>query len=267
MKKIYFSLTLIALIPLFFACASSGSKKGTLDLIDIDEELKIGEAISNEVNKRYKVIEDKEVTDYFQNIGRKIADNSDWTGLDYHFFVINISDILSFSLPGGYVYISRGFVERADNLSEVASILAHEIGHVVSRHGTERLVKIYGYAVSAQAIFGENPTIYQDIVDHLFDVDGILGYSEKQELRATELAAKYAWKAGFDPIGLISILEKIQTLEITNMDVVAQYQLTHPRIKKRIQTASKTILDLASKSDLISDSEEFQNIKKKIKDF
>ena len=261
----FVSRTAFVMIPILLACATTGANKGGIDLISIDEEIKLGNKLADEISKRFEIIKDKQISDYFQQVGRGIADNSDWSGLDYQFSIINTSAVNAFSVLGGHVFISRGLIEQADNLSEVASIIAHEIGHIVSRHGTKQLMKVYGMAVSAQSILGENPDLYRDIIDHLFKSGGILDYGEKNELKASELAVKYAWKTGYDPRGLISILEKIQVLEMKNISSVAQYQLTHPRVDKRLNRVLKVIENLSFKSGLKVDTVEFHEIKERLK--
>lgn len=265
MKKFVPQAAFIFLIPILLGCATSGSKKGGFDLISIEEEIRLGQTIADEISKRFAIIEDKEISEYFQRIGRGIADNSDWTGLDYKFSIINTSDLNAFSVLGGHVFISRGLVERADNLSQTACLIAHEIGHIVSRHGTKQLMKAYGMAVSSQSILGENPDLYQDIVDHLFKSGSILDYGEKNEFKACELAVDYAWKTGYDPRGLITILEKIQVMEIEDVNAVARYQLTHPRVDKRLKYVAKLIANLPSKSGLKMDMDEFQAVKMRLK--
>jgi len=264
MSKLTTRTACILLIAFLFGCASSGRKRDSIDLISIDEEITLGKKITDEISKRFEIIDDRQVSEYFQRLGRGIADNSDWSKLDYKFFIIDRPALYAFSVLGGNVFISRGLIERADNVSEVACLIAHEIGHIVSRHGTRQLIKTYGPAVSAQSILGENPEIYRDMVDHLVEINGILDYGEKNELKASELAVKYAWKTGYDPLGLVSILERIKVLEVNDINSVAQYQLTHPDVNKRIKSVSKAIAILPYKRGLKLDTDEFQLMKTRL---
>ncbi len=252
------------ILILICACATSGRRQ-VVDLITVDEEIRIGNLIALEIAQQYPLISDDEINDYLTTLGESIAAQSDWSGLEYHFRVINTDEVNSFSIPGGHVYLHRGLLDRAQSLSEVACMLAHEIAHIASRHGTEELTVRYGLALEAHALLGENPELWKQMAADLFTVNSLLNYGYKEEFAADALAITYAQRAGYDPRGLESFLRRLAGEEKELPLYLYKMYLTHPEAKKRLPRVRKGIEGLPLRLDLINDDAEFDVIQAKIR--
>src|SRR5271167_1861472 len=99
----------------------------------IDKEIALGKQLSIEVHKQARIVEDPIVAEYVSRLGQTLARNSDVT-FPVSFTLIEAEDINAFTLPGGFVFINTGMFRLSDNEAELASVLAHELGHAAARH-------------------------------------------------------------------------------------------------------------------------------------
>ena len=113
-----------------FALASSLSACG----ISQQQEVPMGVEYAQQINAQLPIVQDPELNRYVNVLGDSIARLTSRRDLDWHFFIVDAKDVNAFAVPGGFVYVNRGLIERADQMDELAGVLGHEIGHVVRRH-------------------------------------------------------------------------------------------------------------------------------------
>ncbi|GLC25127.1 M48 family metallopeptidase [Roseisolibacter agri] len=106
-----------------------------------DEEVALGRQAAREIEAQLPVLDDPVVTAYVDSLGQAIARRTARADLAWRFAVVNTSVVNAFALPGGFIYVNRGLLERADRMSELAGVLAHEVEHVVRRHSVEQMQK------------------------------------------------------------------------------------------------------------------------------
>jgi len=203
-----------AILPIIFcACATTGINRGQINIITSDEETKMGLEMSAEVAKQYEVYNSAAVTAYVQNVGSKIVQHCDRKDIQYHFAVIKKDELNAFALPGGYIYVYTGLMKDIDDESQLAAVIAHEVGHVTARHATERLSAMYGYQFIVNLVLGENPNAYAKLIADMTSATGFLKYSRSNEYEADQLGAKYLYATGYDPNGMIELMGKLKTVE------------------------------------------------------
>src|SRR4051794_13478202 len=105
------------------------------------DELSVGRLAAAEVEKEYPILNDPAVTDYVTKLGDRLVAKSGRAGITYTFRVVDSDKVNAFALPGGYIYVNRGLIEHAASEDELAGALAHEIAHVVLRHGAEQAAR------------------------------------------------------------------------------------------------------------------------------
>lgn len=106
-----------------------------------DEEVALGRQAAREIEAQLPLLDDPLVTAYVDSLGRAIANRTARADLEWRFAVVNTSVVNAFALPGGFIYLNRGLLERAETMSELAGVLAHEVEHVVRRHSVEQMQK------------------------------------------------------------------------------------------------------------------------------
>lgn len=170
------------------------------------------------------------------------------------------------ALPGGPVFIHRGLLLTLDNESELAGVIAHELGHINARHHAKFLEKTYGLNILLNILaVATSQSQYHQIVMQLAQVSaGLLQlkYSRDQEREADALGVRFTYEAGYDPRGLITTFEKFKKMEKTHAPA---WLLTHPLPEERMQNVSQLIATkYPDKLLLKKDSEKFQEIKKRL---
>jgi predicted Zn-dependent protease len=266
-KKVAFIL--IVSISFLIGCTTVQDPltgKPTFTMLSTQQEIEIGQkVVPQAINENDGLYPDKEVQEYINNLGYKIASKSP-RRVNYQFYLVNSKEVNAFALPGGPVFVNRGLILILDNESELAGVVAHEVGHITARHHAKFLEKTYGMnlLLNVLAIITSNSQ-YQQVIMQVAQISaGLLQlkYSRDQENEADALGVRFTYEAGYDPQGLISTFEKFKSMEKVKAPA---WLLTHPLPEDRIKNVSYLIqTKYPDKLLLKKDSETFQTIKKKL---
>ena len=233
--------TLYTLISGCSAEYNIATKQEEVFYYSTDREVKIGESIAQQVEKEYKFAEDPLVQKRVEDIGKKIVSVCDRKDIDYHFKVIEDEEVNAVSLPGGFVYVNKGLVEKVANDDELACVLAHEVSHIVARHSIKKLQAIMGYSI-LRLLTAPIPGTGQ--VGNAADVafaEIMTGYSREDELLADQLSSRYAKLAGYDPRGMITFLNKLEEINRRKPARPYSYFKTHPYVPDRIRIVKQEL--------------------------
>lgn len=217
-----------------------------------DREIELGKAMSKGLEKQVKLIEDPLVQNRVQAIGKKIAAVADRKDIDYSFKAIADKEINAVSLPGGFVYVNSGLIDRVANDDELAAVLAHEVGHIVARHSIKKLQAAMGYSLAQILTIpvpqaGPARTAADLAFTQLF-----LGYSREDELLADQLGARYTKRAGYNPRAMISFLEKLEENNRRKPLQPKNYLKTHPYVPDRIRVVKEELGEKINFNDYIN---------------
>jgi predicted Zn-dependent protease len=185
--------------------------------------------------------------------------------------VVNSDVVNAFSIPGGYVYVNRGIIERADNVSQLAGVLAHEIGHVVERHGIQQAQRAQNANTMLSVLYGvllrRNPGTVEQAGIQVGGSAVFAGYSREAEREADRDAVSFMMKTGYNPNGLPQFFNKLQAEQQRNPSKVEQWFATHPMTGERIQNTQAVINQTpgANSTRLITDTREFQNFRARVR--
>ncbi len=186
----------------------------------IEQDVKIGREAAAEVRRHYPVITDDQIDGYLDRLGQRLvaaapADLSK-PQFEYSFTPVNLKDINAFALPGGPMFVNRGMIEAASGEGEVAGVMAHELAHVLLRHGTANATKAQGFQIGALAgaiagaVVGGN---WGQVISQgsQFSLGTwLMKYSREYEKQADLLGAQIMARAGYDPRELARMFETIQ---------------------------------------------------------
>jgi hypothetical protein len=260
-----------------------GVKKGSLDDVsavgtrDIggrglgnwystESEIKEGKAVSMEIEKSVKFINDPVVTEYVNRVGQNIVKNSD-AKVPFTIKVIDSDEINAMALPGGYFYVNSGLILAADDEAELAGVMAHEISHVAAHHQMREQTRL-NYAQ-----FGTIPLIFLGggLGYGLYEASGLavpitfLKFSRDFERQADFLGIQYMYRAGYDPQGLPSMFEKIEHLQKTKPNLVEKTFSDHPQTPDRILATQAEISHLLPpKDEYVITTSEFDSVKARL---
>ncbi|MFC1807185.1 M48 family metalloprotease [Candidatus Omnitrophota bacterium] len=257
------SLLLVLLLLVNFIVADLGfcefnlaTGKEEAIFISAEKERKMGEAISRQVEKKMKLDKNYTNQEKVDRIGQKLAMVSDRRDIIYHFYVIDDETENAFALPGGYIYIFKGFLEKLETDDEIAAILAHEIGHVCAKHSLKRLQNSLGYTVLRLLVVRGAEDPYSRAKGNEAVNQLMLAHSRADETEADKLAAKYLEKAGFDPYASVDILDKMIKWKMKGPIRAKRYWYTHPYLADRRATARKEVTGELSFDDYLNVTKE-----------
>ena len=257
----------LAVVGCMSGAAVSG---GCAPQVSTQQEVQIGADYSAQINRQLPMLNDRATLSFTNQIGQQLARIADPRGIQYHFYVVNSDVVNAFALPGGHVYVNRGIIERADNLSEFAGVLAHEIGHVAERHSIEQLQRAQqanmGLAVLYGVLLGRNPSGVEQAGIQVGGSAVFAGYTRDAEREADAVAVGYMVRAGYNPNGLPSFFQELLELQQRQPSRVEQWFSTHPTTQERVANTQAMIARTpgATGGNLTTDTRAFQNFRSRV---
>lgn len=259
MKRIFFCI-LLMITGLSSGCAVSKDDIRGFNIISLQEEKQLGDKFVVEVEKQRKVVTDPQVQGYLNRLGNRLLTGVRVREFDFTFKAVRDDSVNAFAVPGGHVYVHTGLIKAAQNETELASVMAHEINHAVARHGTQQLTQQYGYGLVIQLLLGQNPNLLAQLASTLFGQGAFMAYSRSMENQADYLGVETMYRAGYDPRGMISFFKKIDTINQRNPGALEQFFSSHPMTGERLRNVQIEISKLPPKT-FREDSSEFNRIK------
>jgi beta-barrel assembly-enhancing protease len=240
-----------------------------VNFYSLEREIAIGKQLAQDVERSAKLVDDPVVVEFVNRVGQNLVRNSD-ARVPFTIKVIDSDEINAFALPGGFFYVNSGLVLRADEESELAGVMAHEIAHVTARHGTKNATKgeIAQLAMIPLILLGPGGWagygIYQGL-NFLIPLS-YLKFSRDAEREADFLGLQYMYKAGYDPNSYVSFFEKIQAEERRKPGSIPKVFSTHPPTPERIQNTQKEIATiLPAREQYIVSTSEFDLVKARLR--
>ncbi|MGH9557462.1 MAG: M48 family metallopeptidase, partial [Terriglobales bacterium] len=229
-----------------------------------EQEVQVGKEASADVEKQLPVLKDSDpVARYVQRLGRDLAAHAPPPEYPYTFKVVNQKEINAFALPGGPVYINLGTIQAADNESQLAGVIGHEISHVVMRHATEQATK-QTLATAPLAILGGR--LGGGLGGQLaqlgisFGLNSVfLKYSRNDETEADLVGAGILHDSGYNPRGMVSFFETLS--KESGGRSGPQFLMSHPNPGNRAQKVAQEVATLPP-SKYRGDSAEFKEVKR-----
>jgi predicted Zn-dependent protease len=250
-------------------CAA-GTMSGCAPAVTTQQEVQLGAQSSAEINRQLPLLNDRATLNYVNEIGQRIAAVADPRGIRYNFYVVNSDVVNAFALPGGYVYVNRGLIERADNLSELAGVLAHEIGHVAERHGVEQLQRAQnanlGLSVLYGVLLGRNPSGVEQAGIQVGGSAVFAGYGRDAEREADAVGVGYMVRAGYNPAGMATFFQELLEIQQRPPSRVEQWFSTHPTTQERVNNTRAIIQQTpgATAAGLTMDTRAFQTFRSRV---
>lgn len=255
------SRPLLLVVALVFAsCATSGINRGDFNLISLEEEWQLGQQTAAEVARQVRLSNDATLNAYVSRMGQRIVAQTEMANLPWNFYVVEDDAINAFNIPGGHVYINKGLIANANSASELASVVAHEITHGVSRHGTERLSAQYGASIIAGLLLGSDPGLLTQIATQAVAGAGFAKHSRSAEREADRYGIRYMAASGYHPNGMVAMFETLLN-ESGGGSRGIPFFSSHPLTEDRIQDAREQIRGMNLRSGLVTNDNEFSRIR------
>ena len=240
-----------------------------VNFYSLEHEIALGKQLAQEVERTSKMIDDPVVTEYVNRVGQNLVRNSD-ARVPFTIKVIDSDEVNAFALPGGFFYVNSGLILRAQEESELAGVMAHEISHVVARHGTKQATKgeMMQLATIPLILLGPGGWAGYGIYEALQLAIPLsyLKFSRDAEREADFLGIQYMYKAGYDPNSYVTFFERIQADEKRRPGTIPKFFSTHPPTPERIADAQKEIARiLPEREEYIVTTSEFDGVKSRLR--
>ena len=233
-------LTGVILCTLVFFVLLVGNMKGAQGMT-VEEEKNMGRRVFLEIEKSTEIVKDLPLQDFVDRIGRSLLTQAGSTPFDFNFYVVKAQDPNAFAIPGGYIFLTTGLIVLADNEQEIAGVIGHEIAHATERHIAElidqskRLNLATLAAVLAGALLGGGKGTEAVATTAMAGAAALtLKYTRDHETEADQVGLHTLLKAGYDPKGLLTFLNKMYKTSLSMAPKIPAYLSTHPAIEDRI---------------------------------
>ncbi len=216
------------------------ASKATQEITEQDE-IDLGRGVAANVLGAAPLVPDAELQRYVNRVGLWVAMQSERPGLPWRFGVIDSSDVNAFAMPGGTILITAGLYDRLRDESELASVLGHEIAHVVQKHHVKAIQGAMGREFATE-IAGEmagqsNNELVRRFGDKAFRAGTEVlarGLDKKDEYDADQRGMVLAARAGYNPFGLAGVLQTLDSADVSDKRVALLFS-THPTPASRIE--------------------------------
>jgi predicted Zn-dependent protease len=201
------------------------------------QEVQLGAQAATDVAAALPLLQDAQTVAYITTLGTSLARVADTRGLTWHFAVVNSSAVNAFALPGGWVYVNRGLIERATTMDELAGVLGHEIGHVTLRHSVQQMQQAQGANVGVTLACTLTNVCDSGAGQAAITVGGsalFAKFSRSDEAEADAEGVRTVIKAGISPNGIPSMFRLLLAERQRNPGPLDGFFSTHPLEESRI---------------------------------
>lgn len=205
--------------------------------ISQQQEVQLGQDYSRQINSQLPIVSDPEANRYINVLGDQIASHTSRADLDWHFYIVDSKEVNAFAVPGGYVYVNRGLIERTTAMDELAGVLGHEIGHVVRRHSIKQMEQAQGANIGVTLACVLTSVCNSQAAGALINIGGtavFARFSRQDEREADQEGVVNTLRANISPNGMVTMFEKLLAERKSRPAAVESWFATHPLEEDRI---------------------------------
>ncbi len=237
--------------------------------ISTQQEVQMGTEYAQQINAQLPIVNDPEINRYINVLGDSIARLADDRGLQWQFFVVNSREVNAFAVPGGYIYVNRGLIERTRTMAQLAGVLGHEIGHVTERHSVEQMQKAQQANIGVTLACVLTRVCESQAAGAAINVAGgalFASFSRSDESEADAVGIRHVVRAGIHPKGVPEMFEILLSERQGGRGGVDTWFATHPLEEDRIAETQKRIAQIepAILRGLTEDTQNYQAFKRRV---
>ena len=239
--------------------------------VSTQQEIEMGGQYAAQINQQLPIINDPEANRYINLLGDSIARLTSRTDIpDWKFFIVDSKEVNAFAVPGGFVYVNRGLIERTQRMDQLAGVLGHEIGHVVRRHSIKQMQQQQGANIGVTLACVLTSVCNNQAGQAAIQVGGtalFAKFSRGDEAEADEEGVKNTIRAGISPQGIPEMFQILLDTRTSNPGLVDNWFASHPTEEDRIADTQARIAAIspAVLRTLTVDSQGFQNFKARVR--
>ena len=244
---------------------SASSATGGLNLVSVNDEIAIGRQAQQQVRQQVPALRDATINRYIDTLGASIARRADGPRYPYSFDVANKREINAFALPGGPIWVHRGLIDAAQNESQLAGVIAHEVAHIAQRHAASQITQGTFANVGLGllgAVLGEGTGSRIAQLGAGFAANAaMMKFGRDAERQADMKALQYMKRAGYDPRGMVEFLQVLRKRQGRDPGSVQTFFSSHPAPAERVRRLQQEANRLAGGR---RDSQSFKNVQARL---
>jgi len=263
-----FILALLIIAPFVTNAENEIPLLGVDSLGNLNKEYQIGRAFYNRLQARGFIETDPMVSRFLSDIGDTLLTGLDRRLRDYHFFIVRDESINAFALPGGYIGINSGLINLAQSEDQLASVMSHEIAHVVQRHGMQMLEKsedlnlksaltvLAAIVLSTQNIEAGSAALYAGIASN---AQSAVNFTRANEYEADRLGVDLLKRAGYNASGMVEFFTIMNSGSSSGELENIEYIRTHPINANRIAEVASRVRHSKNQNKKMTDFQQFKD--------
>ncbi len=220
------------------------------------DEMKLGDQVHAEVLKQMRLVQDQSINNYVTSIGRKLARNSLRPNIPWQFYVVDDKSVNAFATLGGKVYVHTGLLAVTQNEAQLASVLGHEIGHIVGRHGLENVKRANKYGtlagiaqIAGAVLGGRTGASIGELAGNLIAGGYLMKHSRDAEREADYLGLYELERSGYNTSGMVQMFETLAKISQSQPNSLGSILASHPPAAERAQNTRREIGDYLKGTD------------------
>ena len=235
-----------------------------------EDEIKLAEEVHNQLLKEVRLVRDPAINEYVNSVGQRLARNSGRPNIPWRFYVVDDKSINAFATLGGRVYVHTGLLAATGTEAQLASVLGHEIGHIVGRHGLENIKKQRKYgtlaglaAIGGAILGGQAGADLGGAAGNMIAGGYLMKHSREAEREADYLGLYNLKDAGYNTRGMVEMFETLQEVSRSSPNAFGSILASHPAPSERAANTRHEIDQNLRGSDRrgLNNTEEFQRLK------
>jgi beta-barrel assembly-enhancing protease len=265
MKRIALALVLFTTTAATSGCEQLVAPVSRVNFLSVEQEAQVSAQFAGEVRSQQKIVTDAAINAYVNDVGQRLAATLKESQFRYTFGVVADPAINAFNIGGGYVFLHTGLIAESDTEGQVASVLAHEIGHQVERHVAKAISRQQLFQSLAAVAVGPNSSQWIQLAASLGITTGDLYFGREAEREADAVMVELMVRAGYDPREALGMFGKLQKLSAAEPGTVSKIFSSHPPTSERIENVRKNVEGRTLPANLARDSARFQEIRKRVR--
>ena len=225
----------------------------TASSVSQQQEVQMGAQYANQIRQQLPLVQDAEVNRYINVLGDSLAHVTPRSDLEWHFYIVDSPEINAFAVPGGFIYVNRGLIERAQSMDQVAGVIGHEIGHVVLRHSIKQMAQQQNANTFVGLTCALSNVCNNGVAGAAIQLGGsavFAKFSRQDEAEADHEGVIFTTKAGIDPRGIPQMFQILLDTEKSQPSAVSAFFASHPTEESRITATEAAIRQMVSPAQL-----------------
>lgn len=258
------TITLAAVLAVLLSAGCGSSSGGGFNLVSLEEEWQLGNQLAADIARQMPLVQNASANAYITRLGQQLVSQTEMRQLPWNFHIVDDPQVNAFNIPGGHVYVTTGLIGAADNASELAGVMAHEIAHGVERHATEQMTRQYGLSLLASIALGQDPAAYQQILAQVLGTGALASFGRDAERESDVLGTRYMFAAGYNPEGMVTMFQELLSRRRSQPGAVSKFFSTHPLEESRIELVRSEIARLGARGNLVTNTNDFRSFQQAV---